>query len=573
MDKISNKRKIYMISLSIVITLTLVLTAAFAYIGKPTSTGKTKAEVLIDDIPLTLTYSGATNIALQLSLDDLYVGNSSNDYTSYVSASGGMTINLKTLNSVYASGATCEYDIIYTPTRTYTASSGAANAGLNELTISGTNGRWSFDDYSIAGVTGPVTLYSGFIDTSEEFNNISQTWNFTMKFYNLNVNQEDALDQSPAGTITVTSGNCRDSGYAFAVYSADDTSLTFYKNTDTVNVGDDYKGKTVTAKYTGVETTDYGADNPPPWLTDGNVASITNVSFADIVTPKNGGKLFTFLVYVTSFDLEKLDTYRMTTMEEMFAGAAFYVSSEFQLDLSTFNTSNVTNMSSMFRNFSVNGNVKTLDLSSWDVSSVTDMSSMFAFYSGAMSEINKSMSINLSNWDTSNVIDMSSLFGGCFLNVRDAKIEGLSNWDISKVTDMSHMFDDGGDSGMYNQSLDIGDISNWDVSSVTDMSYMLRHIAANNGKFVHDLSNWDVSNVTNMSYMFAESGRQPEEWDIGDISNWDVSKVTNMGSMFVSVSPTYDLDLRGWSVPLVTYYPGFSSSNKIIPPNWVLPAS
>ena len=45
-------------------------------------------------------------------------------------------------------------------------------------------------------------------------------------------------------------------GVAFAVYSAEDASLTFYKNKDSVTVGQQYKGKTATEVYTGIEGKD-----------------------------------------------------------------------------------------------------------------------------------------------------------------------------------------------------------------------------------------------------------------------------------------------------------------------------
>ena len=51
--------------------------------------------------------------------------------------------------------------------------------------------------------------------------------------------------------------------------------------------------------------------------------------------------------------------------------------SQAQLDLSSFDTSNVTNMSSMFRD----SQATTLDLSSFDTSKVTTMYHMFRWFS------------------------------------------------------------------------------------------------------------------------------------------------------------------------------------------------
>ena len=56
-------------------------------------------------------------------------------------------------------------------------------------------------------------------------------------------------------------------GEAFAVYSADDNSISFYKRETLPNIGEEFEGKTVTKIYTDIETTQYkfsefeGSDN------------------------------------------------------------------------------------------------------------------------------------------------------------------------------------------------------------------------------------------------------------------------------------------------------------------------
>lgn len=69
------------------------------------------------------------------------------------------------------------------------------------------------------------------------------------------------------------------------------------------------------------------------------------------------------------------------------------------LDLSHFDTSDVTNMQSMFRN----GACRTLDLSSFDTSKVTNMQSMFSGF-------NVVFGLDLDSFDTSSVTDMSYMF-------------------------------------------------------------------------------------------------------------------------------------------------------------------
>jgi len=84
------------------------------------------------------------------------------------------------------------------------------------------------------------------------------------------------------------------------------------------------------------------------------------------------------------------------------------------------NLTNVTKMSSMFRNAPLfNG-----DISSWDVSNVTNMNQM----------LRQAASFNqdLTNWDVSSVTSMSSMFFDATSFDQD-----LSNWDITSVTNFN----------------------------------------------------------------------------------------------------------------------------------------
>lgn len=97
------------------------------------------------------------------------------------------------------------------------------------------------------------------------------------------------------------------------------------------------------------------------------------------------------------------------------------------LNLSNFNTSQITDMSGMFRKCE---ELTELDLSNFDTSQVIDMSSMFA-YCESLTQI------DLSNFDTSKVINMSSMFYCCEVITK----LNLSNFDTSQVINMSYMFE------------------------------------------------------------------------------------------------------------------------------------
>ena len=156
---------------------------------------------------------------------------------------------------------------------------------------------------------------------------------------------------------------------AFAVYSADDTSLTFYKNKDSVTAGQQYKGKTATEVYTGFEEKDYKYVTVP-WR--GYRSIITSVVVAEEISPKSTAYWFAYFNNSSlTMDLAKLDTSNVTDMSHMFE-----YSTVTTLDIGSWDTSNVTDMSFMFSYSSV-----VLDCSKWDVSSVTSYNA-FAYDRG-----------------------------------------------------------------------------------------------------------------------------------------------------------------------------------------------
>ncbi|MEX1468976.1 immunoglobulin-like domain-containing protein [Enterococcus sp. C74] len=171
--------------------------------------------------------------------------------------------------------------------------------------------------------------------------------------------------------------------------------------------------------------------------------------------------------------------------------------------LNQLDTSNVTNMSYMFKEMS---NLTSLDVSSFDTSKVTDMSYMF-YRNGVTS-------LDVSGFDTSKVTVMSYMFLG-MKNITNLDVNG---WNTSNVTSMHGMF-----SGM--SSVTSLDLSGFDTCNVTTMREMFREM----GNLTSlDLSGFDTSNVTDMSTMFYDMDNLTSL----DVSSFDTSKVTTMGSMF-----------------------------------------
>lgn len=113
-------------------------------------------------------------------------------------------------------------------------------------------------------------------------------------------------------------------------------------------------------------------------------------------------------------------------------------------DLSVLCTSLVTNMSSGVDGFFGSGSLNQ-DISTWDVSNVTDMSNMFR-NAGSFNQ-------NLSAWDVGNVTDLSEMFYDATSFNQD-----IGFWDVSNVTDMSSMF--------FNATSFNQDLSRWCVKNI-----------------------------------------------------------------------------------------------------------
>ena len=128
-------------------------------------------------------------------------------------------------------------------------------------------------------------------------------------------------------------------------------------------------------------------------LTDNYVKLIWNDSI------NNCEKMFCGCSSINEIDLSNFDTSEITNMYGIFYGCSSLTS----LNLSNFNTSIVTDMSSMF---SLCSSLTSLNLSNFNTSIVKDISFMFSHCSSLTS-------LNLSNFNTSIVIYMSFLFTGC----------------------------------------------------------------------------------------------------------------------------------------------------------------
>ena len=142
-------------------------------------------------------------------------------------------------------------------------------------------------------------------------------------------------------------------------------------------------------------------------------------------------------------------------------------------DVSKVNTSEITDMSELFRDNATFNQ----DISNWDTSSVVSMEKMF--------QNTKNFNQSLNSWDTSNVKEMDSLFDGA-----EKFNQPLNSWDTSKVTSMKYMFTG---ASSFNQPL-----NNWNLSNTRSLKDTFAYAT----HFYQNISNWNVSKVINHSGIF-----------------------------------------------------------------------
>ncbi len=171
----------------------------------------------------------------------------------------------------------------------------------------------------------------------------------------------------------------------------------------------------------------------------------TDIAFVGkkIYAPENSSQLFYNLSKLTTLDMSVFNTSNVTKMDYMFDNCSTLTS----LDVSNFDTSKVTYMTCMFYDCSA---LTGLDLSNFNTSKVTNMRGMFWNCSALTS-------LDVSGFNTSIVTNMSSMFSNCSaLTSLD-----LSSFNMTKVTESVYMLNFGSSNKIqtlktpYNNSVEI----------------------------------------------------------------------------------------------------------------------
>ena len=247
-------------------------------------------------------------------------------------------------------------------------------------------------------------------------------------------------------------------------------------------------------------------------------------------------------------DIDKWNTSNITNMSSIFNNNVSGSSLISLPDISKWDTSNVTDMSFMFQNCSLLSSLP--DISRWNTSNVKNMISMFNGCSSLTSLP------DISQWKTSNLTYMKSMFSGCKSLI---KLPDLTKWDTSNATNLSHLFQN------CSSLESLPDISKWNTSNVTDMNNIFQNCSTL--VYLPDISKWDVRNVTNMSSMFQKCSSLIL---LPDLSKWNTSKVTTMRSIFYGCSSLSTIfDISKWNTSNVINMENmfFGCKSLSFPPN------
>ena len=309
-----------------------------------------------------------------------------------------------------------------------------------------------------------------------------------------------------------------------------------------------------------------------------------------------------------TYETKSIDTSEMTSALNMFC----YDEKLKNVDLSEWNTENITNFESMFaycrvieeikgieniivtskattldRMFYFCEKLKSIDTSKWDTSNVTNMGYLFA-------NCKALQYVDTSNWDTSNVEKfVNGYSASVFYNCNNLEEVDVSNWDISKATDFREMFKNCNklktidmskwktekptgiqDMFSYCNKLEYADIS-WYITEgnttqltnvfqycsslkrVKIFPYTSRRSSANSAQYMFqncleleeiDLSSWTTNDFGNMRSLFSGCRNIKRI----DMRNLETDRLTNINSMFNGCESLEYLDIRNFTFDAVT---------------------
>ena len=340
------------------------------------------------------------------------------------------------------------------------------------------------------------------------------------------------------------------------------------------------------------------------FLADAKELDLSNFGTSNVT---NMNAMFAYSKATTINGLNKFNTNKVTNMGYMFSWSSVNT-----IDLSSFNTSNVTTMQNMFETSNAttiiglnklntskvvnmygmfwNTKVTTLDLSSFNTSNVTDMSFMFngseaatikglkKFNTSKVTNMNGMFSatqlstLDLSNFNTSNVTDMSKMF---YNNKKLTTIYVSNNFVTGKVTSSTNMFKDstklvGGFGTIYSSSKIDKTYARIDGGTSNPGYFTSKNSSTNAGKYIRNLSPKGLETTArNGLYRFV--GTSNNYVNIGGIS-YRIIGITDNSTINTSLGlkenqlkliKATPVGTHAWSSSRTNDYPFGNSSNDL----------
>ena len=248
---------------------------------------------------------------------------------------------------------------------------------------------------------------------------------------------------------------------------------------------------------------------------------------SEFCTGSDASSMFAFFNRLEAIEnLSRLETDDAVNMEGMFNqyGADTSMLALRELDLSGFNTANVTSFRSMFNTCS---KLEKLDLTGFNTASATSFAMMFCRCE-ALSDL------RIGSFVTASATTMYGMFYDC----SSLRTLDVSSFTTEAVTDMSYMFKNC-------KSLKSLDLSRFNTAKVTNMDNMFGDNEERETLLLG--AGFTTASVTNMRGLF-QNNRKMQTFD----HQFDVSSCTNLAHMFAGCSSILSLDLRSFDLSSAT---------------------
>ena len=237
----------------------------------------------------------------------------------------------------------------------------------------------------------------------------------------------------------------------------------------------------------------------------------------------------------------------------------FYGSKTSKIDLSSFDTSNVVNMSGMFNSCT---NINKLNLRNFDTSKVSYMFTMF--YSATSLE-----EVNLDGFDLTSSTSGSNILGGMFSGANNLKRVSMKNWKIPETFTNAIGCRT---SSLCSESLEYIDVTDWDLSKTKNLNGLFGNL---NAKEIKGLETWDTQNIAHMGNMFGAAKNLKSL----NLSSFNTSKVTNMSKMFSDATSLEEVKLDGFDLTSSTsgsnilggMFSGANNIKRVSMKKWKIP--